>query len=164
MHLEAIHDDLPLFAAAGHIKYTKSAYLYLQSMQNLKTKNNSVYNHFQKGCFVVRRSPRYWAGLPCDLIIEQVLMRSLKTTGGLTRGSGFSDITRSIWLLSNPVCSKYRIKLEENLKIEFSSSEQHKTCMKSRIERDHIDTVKVYEALQKSFPFNGSVNLINIIR
>ena len=29
---------------------------------------------------------RYWAGLSTDLTIEQVLMRSAKTHGGLTRG------------------------------------------------------------------------------
>ena len=33
---------------------------------------------------MVRRSDRLWAGLSTDLVIEQVLMRSMKTSGGLT--------------------------------------------------------------------------------
>lgn len=53
--------------------------------------------------------------MPCDLIIEQVLMRSLKTTGGLTRGPGMSDVTRVIWVMSKPVCSKYGHVMEENI-------------------------------------------------
>lgn len=40
---------------------------------------------------VVRKSDRYWASLSTDLVIEQVLMRSLKNTGGLTRGSGLTE-------------------------------------------------------------------------
>ena len=39
-----------------------------------------------EGYHVVRRSDAYWAGLSTDLVIEQELMRSVKTTGGLTHG------------------------------------------------------------------------------
>ena len=35
LHLEAVHDMLPYFAAAGHNPYAKSAYIYLQSMYDL---------------------------------------------------------------------------------------------------------------------------------
>ncbi len=40
---------------------------------------------------VVRRSDRFWAGLSTDLIIEQVLRRSFKTTGGLTHDRGMTE-------------------------------------------------------------------------
>ena len=30
MNLEAVHDCIPIFAAAGHFNYVKSAYLYCQ--------------------------------------------------------------------------------------------------------------------------------------
>ncbi len=46
---------------------------------------------------------RSWSGLFNDLIIEQVLMRSVKTIGGLTRGRGMTDAQRSIWLMSKPI-------------------------------------------------------------
>ena len=92
LHLEAIQQALPIFAASGHFNYVKSGYLYLRNMLNLETSNALVYNHLKKGNFVVRRSARYWAGLPCDLIIEQVLMRSLKTGGGFTRGDNESNM------------------------------------------------------------------------
>ena len=40
------------------------------------------------------------------LLIEQVLMRSLKTTGGLTRGRGMTETQRLVWLLSSKACSE----------------------------------------------------------
>lgn len=73
LHLQAIRDMLPYFAAAGHNMYTKSAYIYLQMMQDLEKTNPAVYNSFMEGLHVVRRSDRFWAGLSTDLIIEQVI-------------------------------------------------------------------------------------------
>jgi hypothetical protein len=39
---------------------------------------------------VVRMSDRFWAGLSTDLVIEQMLIRNLKTDIGLTRGLGMT--------------------------------------------------------------------------
>ena len=111
LHLEALTIALPIYAACDHFNCTKSLYLYLQKMNNLKNERPEVYQHFQEGNFVVRRSDRYWAGLPADQVIEQTLMRPLKSSGGLTRGSGMSDINRAVWLLSMSVCSTYKDKI-----------------------------------------------------
>ena len=70
---------LPYFAAAGHNLYLKSAHVYLQTLCQLRDNNPRVYEAFKKGHHVIRRSDRYWAGLSTDLVIEQVLMRSVKT-------------------------------------------------------------------------------------
>ena len=84
LHLQAVFEMLPYVAASGHNNYTKSAWVYLQRMSNLQDEYPHVYEHFVNGLHVVRRSDRYWAGLYSDLVIEQVLMRSMKTSGGLT--------------------------------------------------------------------------------
>jgi len=55
-------------------------------MSNLEEKHPDVYRKFLDGFHVVRRCNQCWAGLSSDLVIEQTLMRSLKSTGGLTRG------------------------------------------------------------------------------
>ena len=55
---------------------------------------------------MIRRSNRPWAGLSSDLVIEQVLMRSLKTSGGLTRGRGMTENQHLLWLLSEPACAE----------------------------------------------------------
>ena len=74
LHLSVVQEMLPYLAAAGRNLYTKSAYLYLQSMNNLNNTNPTVYDSFVAGNHVVRRSNRAWAGLSSDLTIEQTLM------------------------------------------------------------------------------------------
>ena len=92
LHLEAVTDMLPYFAASGHYLYLESARLYLQSMYELETTNPTVFEHFKDiGFHVIRTSDRYWGGISTDLTIEQKLMRSVKTTGGLTRGKGMGE-------------------------------------------------------------------------
>ena len=63
---------LPFLAVAGHSNLAKSMHLYLQNI------------HYGEGYHVIRRSDRYWVGLSADMIIEQALVWSPKTIGGLT--------------------------------------------------------------------------------
>lgn len=72
LHLQAVYDMLPYFAATGHIQYAKSAYIYLQQMHDLEKSHPTLYTSFIEGQHVVRRSNRFWAGLSTDLVIEQV--------------------------------------------------------------------------------------------
>lgn len=85
-HLKNIERKLPFYAASGHNLYTKCAYIYLQEMTQLETTHPDVYEHFLNGHHVIRRSDRYYAGLSCDLTIEQFLNRGIKSRKGLTRG------------------------------------------------------------------------------
>ena len=50
---------------------------------------------FFNGCHIVRRTDKYFAVIGTDLMIEQQLMRSVKTTGGLTHGRGMTDLQRT---------------------------------------------------------------------
>ena len=95
LHLQSVKEMLPYFAAAGHNLYVRSAYMYLQMMGKLEHEHPDIYRLFNDGYHVIRRSDRYWAGLSSDLIIEQVLMKSIKSTGGLTREHGMSESQRT---------------------------------------------------------------------
>lgn len=75
---------------------SSTAYIYCQQMQDLPNTHPQVNRSFLNGLHVVRRSDRFWAGLSTDLIIEQVLMCNVKTTGGLTRGRGMSETQRLV--------------------------------------------------------------------
>ena len=109
LHLQSVKEILPYFAAAGHRLYTKSAYMYLQSTSKLATTRPNVYQTFPVGYHEVRRSDRLWSGLSTDLIIQQVLMRSLKTSGGMTRGRGMAEQQRAKrWLLSTSACAEIK--------------------------------------------------------
>ena len=118
---------------------------------------------FQEGKFVVRRSDRLWAGLGADLVIEQVLMRSLKSRSGLTRGSGLTEIQRTTWLLSMPLCSTYNLAMQEYTRVLLESSEQHKEMRESRRTRDGNDIKKVVERLESISPFHSDYGLCNIV-
>ena len=106
LHLKSVVEMLPYLAASGHNHYTKSIILYLQQMNRLPDTHPTVFEHFKKGMHPIRRSDRKWAGLSTDLVIEQELMRSLKTTGGLTRGSRMTENQRNIWVMSRPSCAQ----------------------------------------------------------
>ena len=96
LHLDMSCMMLPYFAASGHYHYQKSVYLYLQAMSQINMTHPGLYKHFMNGLHVICTSDRFWAGLSPDLMIEQVLMRSLKTSGGLTRGHGMSERQQAI--------------------------------------------------------------------
>lgn len=90
LHLKCVRNMLPYFAVSGHNLYTKSSYVYLTDMRSLAKTHPYVHLQFVNGHHVMRRSDRHWAGLSMDLIIEQVLMRSVKSSGGLTRRRALS--------------------------------------------------------------------------
>ncbi|KAJ8951532.1 hypothetical protein NQ314_007663 [Rhamnusium bicolor] len=66
----------------------------------------------QKDCHVVRRNNKLWSGTPLDMIIEQELMRHMKTSGGLTHGREITDSTLSRWITGMPHCLKVTEALE----------------------------------------------------
>ena len=92
LHLYCISQMIPLFHAAGHFAYAKSARLYLQQMGNLaQHMPQAEYKQFpEKGYFTIRRTERFWGGNFSDQTIEQGLMRLLKTSGGMTHGRGIT--------------------------------------------------------------------------
>ena len=99
MHLWCLSRMLNVLAASGHHQYAKSARLHLQTMLELPEKFPLIHSLFIKdGFHTVRRSDRFWARLWSDLIIEQCLMRSLQSRGGLTRGRRVTESVRQIWV------------------------------------------------------------------
>jgi hypothetical protein len=132
-------------------------------MNSLETENPSVYQKFMNGFHVIRRSNQYWAGLSSDLVIEQTLMRSLKSTGGLTRGSGFNEHQRTLWTMPRPVTSAYNHAMQEFSHLVYTTSEQHKESTYARMNRDKADREMLIEKLADFSPFTGDATLRNII-
>lgn len=84
-------------------------------MECLKEHNAEVAALFEEGYHVSRRTDQYWAGISSDLAIEQAFMRSIKNTGGLTRGRGMSESQRALWILSIPDCAEVIIYRDKDL-------------------------------------------------
>ena len=153
LHLEATKEMLNLFAATGHINYAKSSRLYVQQMIELQQKHPWLHKKFREGLHAVRRSNRYWAGLWSDLVIEQTLMRSIKTRGGLTRGRGMSEDVRHLWVLSMSDGAVIHQAMTEVTGLTVKSSEQHVEMGVARRSRDYTDCQKFLEWLQQRNPF-----------
>lgn len=162
LHLSSVSEMLPFFAASGHNHYTKSVMIYLKMMQSLSKDSPGVHQQFCRGLHVVRRSERYWAGLSTDLIIEQVLMRSVKTTGGLTRGRGMTENQRLVWLLSMPACAEVNNSMQELTETRYATSMQHKDLSKTRLTRDETDSRNILNFLVDRNPFSNDTSLHNI--
>ena len=97
---------IPLFHAAGHLAYAKSARLYLDQMRELEKKMSP--EQFAKfagrGFFTIRRADGFWSGNFTDQVIEQDLMRLVKTSGGLPHGRGITYNVLKKWDHAMPKC------------------------------------------------------------
>ena len=155
LHLTAITEMLNLFAATGHINYAKSARLYLQLMQELQTDHPWLYHCFtEQGFHTVRRSNRFWAGIWTDLTIEQVMMRSIKSRGGLTRGRGVTETVHLQWIYSMHKCAGIHDAMTSMTNAKHQTSEQHMELGTSRSNRDFADLHNVQEWFNQHEPFD----------
>ena len=139
MHIEYTTEMLNLFASSGHINYAKSARLYIQQMHSLKETQPWLYKQFLDCNHAVRRSDQYWSGLWSDLVIEQTLMRSIKSRGDLTRGRGMDESVRHMWVLSLNHCAAIHGAMMQLSGLSLKSSEQHVELGSTRMSQDHKD-------------------------
>ena len=102
--------------------------------------------------FLKGYSNSYWAGIFSDLCIEQVLMGSIKSVGGLTRGRGS---TRLVWLLSIPVCGEVHNAMQDVTNLcSQGDNEVHEDLMKARITRDSKDVRCILDFFGARKPFS----------
>ena len=114
-HLDMNHMTLWYFASLSHYDYQKSMYLHLQTMSQIHVTHPGLPKHFMNVLHVIRTTDRFCASHSLDLVMQEDLMHSLKTFGGLTRGRGTkicSEIPSSKnllcksvdWVLYNTSC------------------------------------------------------------
>ena len=133
---------------------------------NIKKKKNPYPHLCEKyalGLHIVRRSDRYWAGLFTDLVIELVLMRSIKTQGGLMCGKAMTEIQRATWVPTMPTCSSVNESMQKYSGVEYASSELHKEASSSRQVRDSGDALNIISYLQERDPFTQTDGAIRNI-
>lgn len=110
-HLNAVKKMLPYFHASGRFLYAKSAHLYLQDMLTLKdTMDQQNFENFKNGLFTIIRTDKFNSGTWTDMVIEQSLMKSMKTEGGISRGRNTQDSVLCKWICgmyaSNAICDE----------------------------------------------------------
>lgn len=162
-HLNCIKEMLPYFHASGHFPYAKSAHLYLQDMQQLENLiDPEVYKKFSEGFFTVRRSDKLSCGTSTDMVIEQSMMKAMKTDGGIARGRSTKQSVISKWVYSmhamNIVCEK----LEDLANVRMDTTEQHVDASDSRVKKDAKDIGKLLEWFSTHNPFPEVNKIVSI--
>ena len=153
LHLESCSLMLNLYSATGHVNYAKSTRLYFQLMCELPSTHPELHNAFIQGQYhSVWKSDRYWGGLWIELVIEQSMMRTLKSRGGLTRGHGMSESVNLTWIHSMHACGSIHSAMTELTKNKHKTSEQHVDLGASRMKRDSDDLQKLVEWLYPRDP------------
>ena len=148
----------PPLAATGHHQYAKAITLYLNEMMQIKANKPEVWNELVK-CSVVRRSYNKWSGIHLDLAIEQVLMKALKSIGGLSHGRGWDESQQLIFLLSRPACAEYNYALQQLTSTKPKSSTDHAWSAPARMKRDAADVEKLNTFFNTYDPFSDDKSL-----
>lgn len=158
LHISTVKKMLPYFHAAGHILYAKSAHLYCQQMSELESRlSPEEFKQFTiDGYFTIRRADRFWSGTSTDMIIEQCLMRSLKSSGGLTHGRGITENTLMRWVTCAPINVEVSQAFQIFTNVSPYTSEQHIEERLSRQERDAKDKAKFIKWIEQHNPFDQS--------
>ena len=161
LHILSTEQMLPILAAAGHDKYTLAIVKYLKDIKNLCPCLEEKYN---QGCFTVNRNDKlFWSGTFTDQIIEQTLMRSGKTQGGLINIT-HNDAARTKWLLSSHIVANYSEALRDLTGITTGTwSEQHRDVQASRRKENSNHLRNFIDFFDTHNPFMAAENqLINI--
>ncbi|KAH3833678.1 hypothetical protein DPMN_106991 [Dreissena polymorpha] len=79
-------------------------------------------------------------------------MMSLKSAGGLTRGSGMTEKMQNLWTLSAPVTSEYNSTMQDFTDLAYTTSPQHKESTEARIKRDASDLEKMHTKITLAHP------------
>lgn len=120
-------------------------------MRNLKNDHPWLYELYTaKNLHAVQRSDYVLNGLWSDLTIEQVLMASMKSQGGLTHGRGATESVRTQWVYT----MHHRAAIHDALCTltgkTRTTSEQHVELGKTRRQRDEADLEKTIEWLNET--------------
>ena len=142
--LVTMESMIDLFAVTGHTNYARCLRLHLKFMLHLKDSHPQVHEKFaQQGAHVKTKSERYWAGLWPDLIIEQVMMKSVKSRGGLTHGRWLTESAKTLWVNSQNVSSLIYSAMTSLTGSQTVSSHHHEELGVTQQKRDAEDLDKI---------------------
>ena len=89
-------------------------------------------------------------------------MRSMKASGGLTRGRGMTETKRLVWLMAHPVCAEVNNAIQQPICAQYNTSEQHKDLTTARQVKDMTDLCELLEFLESRNSFSDNCSLRSI--
>ncbi|GBM25439.1 hypothetical protein AVEN_245841-1 [Araneus ventricosus] len=119
-------------------------------LENLIDPN--VFGRFIQGFLTVRRSAKFSCRTSTDIIIEQSLMKSMQTDGGISRGRSTQKSVVST------VCKE----MEDLVNVKMDTTDKHVNASDSRLKIDTEDIKKILEWFLLHDPFPVVENIISI--
>ena len=89
-------------------------------------------------------------------------MRTLKSTGCLTRGRGMTEQQHLTWVMAMPACAEVNEIIQDVTGINYNTGEQNKDMSVTRQDRDWKDTNTVLRYLSDRNLFTSDIGLHNI--
>lgn len=100
--------------------------------------NEETFENFKNEFFTVKRTEKFNSGTWTDMVIEQSLMKSMKTKGEYLE----VEVLNKVFCVNWCILCMLQIQFLRKLKfcdILISSAEQHVDARDSRVKRDNID-------------------------
>ena len=134
LHLQTVQDMLPYFAASIWSFTLCKVCIRIPANHATSARNSSRCAPEIHGRIPCGETQRQVLGriVPRPNHIEQVLMRSIKTHGGLTRGNGMTENQRLVWVLSMSVCASINETMQKFSGVSYETSDQHKDVSAAR--------------------------------
>ena len=89
-------------------------------------------------------------------------MRSMKISGGLTRGGGMTVTQRLVSLMAHPVCAEVNHAMQQLTDAQYNTSEQHKDLTTARQGKDMRDSCELLEFIESRNEFSDNCSLRSI--
>lgn len=154
LHLACVKTMIPYFYACGHHFYSRSAHMYLQDMLALPERMcPDEYQQFVCEAFTIRRTDKLFTGTWSDMIIEQSLMRGIKSDRGLTRGRGMTKSVQNQWIMMSPMAVNICDGMEKFADACNVKSDQHIDWRETRVKRDERDIAILHAWFEEHIPF-----------
>ena len=150
LYLHSFQKMLPYFNRYDHLNYARWGPVYLVELPE------PVLNEFQKGNFVVKRSPKSFSQVDPDQAMEWVNGTSKRRGGiiGITKTA--SALSR--WTLSFNLRSHIAERTHQLYRLPHGSTDHHNEATKSRQTRDNDDENSLLTTLRGYNVFSSASN------
>ena len=156
-----------IIVAADHTKYTKVIVTYLEEMRNLPDTAPEVYDEFNKGNFIVKRSENRFNGIWTDMALECSQNCDAKGRSGQAglKGITLNAQTQEKWFITLPFAAAVSGALKTMLQLDNSDNMHHEDSTaiheREKSSRDAMIGIVNTEMINP-FKYSDTSELVNI--
>jgi len=150
LFVETLKQMVPWFFALDHVNYARWLPVHLKDMVSLNGRHPDIYEHFKRGCFVVRKTIHKYSAISLDQAHEQN-NAVVKGTGGAV-GLLTDPAALRRWMISGPEISRMVDDFENMIIRKSDGSDKHHEQYASFQQRELTEV----QALKQQFQEYGN--------